>query len=272
MRRGQRVQRKHKDTKKEKTSSSWGRRSTGTKTKTNKNISLSWRGINGYKDKATKKEKISTSWGGAGGQRVPWGSRLISTNFLLPPWIMLRQLLVIIIIIIICIIIALYGGSETTVSFVESPFFGVIKFKLNITTWLVHFGRAWKRLNINGLHFIICQVILRGVWCRKWEGFAKFFFMDEQSSGMRLLGSKWSRRAFTKWWDSVRECVHQLAVENIQGLFKKYSKNIQSESEHQLSVENIQRMERNFEKVEAAGKLADSWIVNFQTLHLEERS
>ena len=70
---------------------------------------------------------------------------------------------------------ALYGGSETTVSFVESPFFGVIKFKLNITTWLVHFGRAWKRLNINGLHFIICQVILRGVWCREWEGFAKFF-------------------------------------------------------------------------------------------------
>ena len=106
-----------------------------------------------------------------------------------------------------------------------------------------------------------------------WMGrVCKVFFMDEQSSGMRLLGSKWSRRAFTKWWDSVRECVHQLAVENIQRLFKKYSKNIQSESEHQLSVENIQRMERNFEKVEAAGKLADSWIVNFQTLHLEERS
>ena len=57
----------------------------------------------------------------------------------------------------------------------RAHFFGVIKFKLDIA-WLVHFGRAWKRLNINGLHFIICQVILRGVWCRKWEGFAKFFF------------------------------------------------------------------------------------------------
>ena len=97
----------------------------------------------------------------------------------------------------------------------RAHFFGVIKFKLDIT-WLVHFGRAWKRLNINGLHFIICQVILRGVWCRKWEGFAKFF-MDEQSSGMRLFGSKWSRRAFTKWWDSVIECTYAVSGE--------YSKN-----------------------------------------------
>ena len=226
MRRGQRVQRKHKDTKKEKTSSSWGRRSTGTKTKTNKNISLSWRGINGYKDKATKKEKISTSWGGAGGQRVPWGSRLISTNFLLPPWIMLRQLLVIII--IICIIIALYGGSETTVSFVESPFFGVIKFKLNITTWLVHFGRAWKRLNINGLHFIICQVILRGVWCRKWEGFAKFFlwmsraaecvFLAQNEAGGLLQSDEiQSESVYISWqWKIFKDCS-----KNIRRIFSQ---------------------------------------------------
>ena len=130
--------------------------------------------------------------------------------------------------------------------FLRAHYFWVIKFKLDIT-WLVHFGRAWKRLNINGLHFIICQVILRGVWCRKWEGFAKFFL----------------------WMSRTAECVflaQNEAGEILQG------DEIQSESVHQLSVENIQRMERNFEKVEvAAGKLTDSWMVNFQISNLALR-
>ena len=51
------------------------------------------------------------------------------------------------------------------------------------------------------------------------------------------------------------ECVF-LAQNEAGGLLQ--SDEIQSESVHKLSVENIQRMERNFEKVEAAGKLTDS--------------
>ena len=70
------------------------------------------------------------------------------------------------------------------------------------------------------------------------------------------------QRLFKKYSKNIQsESEHQLSVENIQRILKKYSKTIQrifSQSVHQLSVENIQRMERNFEKVEAAGKLADS--------------
>ena len=247
--------------------------------------------VNGYKDKdkqkyivimkrdqrvrrqSHKKEKISTSWGGAGGQRVPWGSRLISTNFLLPPWIMLRQLLVIVII-IICIIIALYGGSETTVSFVESPFFGVIKFKLNITTWLVHFGRAWKRLNINGLHFIICQVILRGVWCREWEGFAKFFlwmsraaecvFLAQNEAGGLLQSDEiQSESVYISWqWKIFQDC----------------SKNIRRIFSQRVNISCQWRIFKEWSETSKRSKQLENWQIlelstfKFQTLHFEERS
>ena len=107
--------------------------------------------------------------------------------------------------------------------FVESPFFGVIKFKLDIT-WLVHFGRAWKRLNINGLHFIICQVILRGVWCRKWEGFAKFFYgWAEQRNA-----SFWLKMKPEGFYKVMRfsQCTYAVSGEyskNVKKIFKEYS-------------------------------------------------
>ena len=109
----------------------------------------------------------------------------------------------------------------------RAHFFGVIKFKLDIA-WLVLFGRAWKRLNINGLHFIICQVILRGVWCREWEGFAKFFlwmsraaecvFLAQNEAGGLLQSDEiQSESVYISWqWKIFKDCS-----KNIRRIFSQ---------------------------------------------------